>query len=149
MYCLLMYSLSFSLLFYILYLILISSIFYFPGSSDSKVSAYNVGDLGSIPGSERSSGEGNGNHSSTLAWKIPSTEEHSRLLQSMGSQRVGHNWATSLTLSLTHPVFYMSIHIVCQSSGFLVSMSFLMDLCFWECGLYKIILSSIIIIYNT
>ena len=29
-------------------------------------------------------------HSSTLAWKIPWTEEPSRL-QSMGSQRVGHN----------------------------------------------------------
>ena len=28
-------------------------------------------------------------HSSTLAWKIPQTEEHGRL-QSMGSQRVGH-----------------------------------------------------------
>ena len=36
-------------------------------------------------------------HSSTLAWKIPYTEEHGRLLQSMGSQRVGHDWATSLT----------------------------------------------------
>ena len=34
-------------------------------------------------------------HSSTLAWKIPWTEERSRL-QSMGSQRVGHDWATSL-----------------------------------------------------
>ena len=33
----------------------------FPGGSDSKVSAYNVGDLGSIPRSGRSSGEGNGN----------------------------------------------------------------------------------------
>ena len=33
----------------------------FPGGSDGKVSAYNAGDLGSIPGSERSSGEGNGN----------------------------------------------------------------------------------------
>ena len=33
----------------------------FPGSSDGKVSAYNVGDLGLIPGSERSPGEGNGN----------------------------------------------------------------------------------------
>ena len=32
-----------------------------PGGSDGKVSAYNVGDLGSIPGSRRSSGEGNGN----------------------------------------------------------------------------------------
>ena len=34
-------------------------------------------------------------HSSTLAWKIPWTEDPSRL-QSMGSQRVGHNWATLL-----------------------------------------------------
>ena len=36
-------------------------------------------------------------HSSTLAWKIPWTEEPRRL-QSMGSLRVGHNWATSLSL---------------------------------------------------
>ena len=34
-------------------------------------------------------------HSSTLAWKIPWTEEPGGL-QSMGSRRVGHNWATSL-----------------------------------------------------
>ena len=33
----------------------------FPGSSDSKVSARNEGNLGSIPGSGRSYGEGNGN----------------------------------------------------------------------------------------
>ena len=32
----------------------------FPGGLDSKVSAYNVGDLGSIPGLGRSPGEGNG-----------------------------------------------------------------------------------------
>ena len=32
-----------------------------PGSSDSKASAYNAGDPGSIPGSGRSPGEGNGN----------------------------------------------------------------------------------------
>ena len=36
-------------------------------------------------------------HSSTLAWKIPWTEEPGRL-QSMGSLRVGHDWATSLLL---------------------------------------------------
>ena len=36
-------------------------------------------------------------HSSTLAWKIPWTEEPGRL-QSMGSLRVGHHWATSLSL---------------------------------------------------
>ena len=36
-------------------------------------------------------------HSSILAWKIPWTEEPGRL-QSMGSLRVGHDWATSLSL---------------------------------------------------
>ena len=36
-------------------------------------------------------------HSSTLAWKIPWMEEPGRL-QSMGSLRVGYNWATSLSL---------------------------------------------------
>ena len=122
----------------------------FLGSLDGKASAYNAGDPGSIPGSGRSPGEGNGNplqysclenpmdggawqatvhgvaksrtrlsdfttttttmwetqvqslgredplekemapHSSTLAWKIPWTEEPGRL-QSMGSQRVGYD----------------------------------------------------------
>ena len=69
----------------------------FPGGSDGKASAYSAGDPGSIPGSGRSPGEGNGNplqyslekamapHSSTLAWKIPWIEEPGRL-QSMGSQ---------------------------------------------------------------
>ena len=36
-------------------------------------------------------------HSRTLAWKIPWMEEPGRL-QSMGSQRVRHDWATSLSL---------------------------------------------------
>ena len=36
-------------------------------------------------------------HSSTLAWKIPWMEEPGRL-QSMGSRRVRHDWATSLSL---------------------------------------------------
>ena len=36
-------------------------------------------------------------HSSTLAWKIPWTEERGGL-QSMGSLRVGHDWVTSLSL---------------------------------------------------
>ena len=34
---------------------------HFPGGSDGKESAYNAGDLGSIPGSGRSPREGNGN----------------------------------------------------------------------------------------
>ena len=70
----------------------------FPSGSDGKVSVYNVGDLGSIPGSGRSPGEGNGNPLQYY-WpgKIPWTEELGRL-QSVGSQRVGHDWATSLSL---------------------------------------------------
>ena len=36
-------------------------------------------------------------HSSTLAWKIPWTEEPGRL-QSTGSLRVGHDWVNSLSL---------------------------------------------------
>ena len=43
------------------------------------------------------SGEGNRTHSSTLAWEIPWVEEPGGL-QSMGSLRVGHDWATSLSL---------------------------------------------------
>ena len=39
-------------------------------------------------------------HSSTLAWKMPWTEEPGGL-QSMGSLRVGHDWVTSLSLSCT------------------------------------------------
>ena len=51
---------------------------HFPGGSDGKASVYNVGDPGSIPGSGRSSGEGNGNplQYSCLPW----TEEPGRLL---------------------------------------------------------------------
>ena len=56
-----------------------------PGGSDGKESAHNVGDLGSIPGLERSPGEGKG---------YPL--QYSRLERSMdcivhGLQRVGHN----------------------------------------------------------
>ena len=39
-------------------------------------------------------------HSSTLAWKIPWMEEPGRL-QATGSLRVGHDWATSLSLFLS------------------------------------------------
>ena len=53
-------------------------------------SAGDTGDMGFIPRSGRSPGEGNGNHSSILVYTIPWTEEPGGL-QSMGSQRVGHN----------------------------------------------------------
>ena len=60
----------------------------FPGGSDSKASAYNVGNPGSIPGSGRSGEKEMATHSSILAWKIPGMEEPGGL---KGSQRVGHD----------------------------------------------------------
>jgi len=44
-------------------------------------------------------------HFSILAWRIPCTEEPGRL-QSMGSQRVGHDWVTSLIFSSILTVFF-------------------------------------------
>ena len=42
-------------------------------------------------------------HSNILAWRIPRTEEPGGL-QSTGSQRVGHDWATSITMNVLFPV---------------------------------------------
>ena len=52
--------------------------------------AEDTGDVDLISGSGRSPGEGNPTHSSVLAWRIPWTEEPGGL-QSMGSQRIGHD----------------------------------------------------------
>ena len=62
------------------------------------MSAYNEGDPGSIPGLGRSLEKEMATHFSILAWKIPWMEKPVRL-QSMGSQRIGHDWVTSLSLS--------------------------------------------------
>ena len=51
----------------------------FPDAASSiknlRANAGDIKDVGSIPGLRRSAGEGNGNHSSILAWEIPCTEE--------------------------------------------------------------------------
>ena len=71
---------------------LVSDLRYFPGGSDVKVSAYNAGDNPWVQslGWEYLLEKEMATHSSTLAWKIPWTEEPGRL-QSMGSQRVRHD----------------------------------------------------------
>ena len=71
----------------------------------------NAGDTGLIPGLGRSFGIGNGNPLQYSCWKLPWTEELGGL-QSVGSQRVGHNCATSLSFFL----FYcesLKLHGVC------------------------------------
>ena len=59
--------------------------------------------------------KGMATHSSTLAWKIPWTEEPGRL-QAMGSQRAGHDGATSLSLSYVRLRFrvtwYLSVSLL-------------------------------------
>ena len=95
-------------------------------------------------------------HSSTLAWKIPWMEEAGGL-QSMGSLRVGHDWATSLSLSrigegngnplhyscLKNPMdggaWWAAIYGVAQSQTRLKrlsssSSSTCMDEAYWKCS---------------
>ena len=56
--------------------------------SDSKESACNAEDLGLIPGSGRSPGEGNATLYSILAWRIPWTEEPSGLYSPRGHKEL-------------------------------------------------------------
>ena len=64
----------------------------FPDDSDGKESACNAGDQGSIPGSGRSPGEGNGLPTPVfLPGKFHGPLEEPGGLQSMGSQRVIYN----------------------------------------------------------
>ena len=67
--------------------------------SDGKASAYNAGDLGSIPGSGRSPGEGYGNPLQYSCLENPMDGGAFCRLQSMGSQRIRHR-ATSLHFTL-------------------------------------------------
>ena len=72
----------------------------FPGSSVGKESACSARDPGLILGQEDPLEKEMANHSSILAWKISWLKEPGGL-QSMGSQRVGHNWVTWATNMLT------------------------------------------------
>ena len=69
---------------------LLSTVLDFPGGSDGKVSVYNAGDPGSIPGLGRSPGEGNGNPLQYYCLENP-TDRGAWQATVMGSQRVGHN----------------------------------------------------------
>ena len=62
----------------------------FPSGSDGKESPNNAGDPDSIPGMERSPGEGNGYPLLYFCLNTPWTEEPGGL-ESMVSQRVGHD----------------------------------------------------------
>ena len=89
-------------------------IIWLPGGSVVKNPPANAGDSGdssSILGQEDPLEKGIATHSSNLAWEIPWTEEPDRL-QSIGSQRVGHGWATecSCTCACTRTHTYTHTH---------------------------------------
>ena len=63
----------------------------FPGGSEGKASAYNVRELGLIPGLGRFPGEGNGNPLQYSCLENPMGRGAWCRLLSMGSQRVGHD----------------------------------------------------------
>ena len=78
-----------------------------------KESACNAGDPGSIPWLADLLEKGMATHSSILAWRIPWTEEPSGL-QSMASQKAGHDWVTNTYYTLLkdkeHYLFMILLH---------------------------------------
>ena len=68
----------------------------FPGGSDGKASAYNAGNLGSIPGLGRSPGEGNSYPLQYSCLKNP-MDRGTWQATVHGIARVGYNLATKLT----------------------------------------------------
>ena len=72
----------------------------FPGGSDGKVYVCNAGDLGSILGLGRFPAKGNGKLLQYSCLENPMDGGAWCRLLSMGSQRVRHNWATSLSFTL-------------------------------------------------
>ena len=68
-----------------------------PSGSDGRESACNAGDRGSIPGSGKCPGEGNG-HSLHCSCLENSTDRGTVHGASMGSRRVGYDWVTNTSL---------------------------------------------------
>ena len=104
----------------------------FPGGSDGKASACSARDPGSIPGLGRFPGEGNG-YRLQYSCLENSMDREASGLQSMGSQRVRHNWATNTSTKkilqkyaykpITHLVIFL--FVVSFSYKFLAKISFI------------------------
>ena len=73
----------------------------FPGGSEVKASAWNAGDTGSIPGSGRSPGEGNGNPLQFLPG-----ESHG------GRSLVGYSPWGRKELDMTERLHFTSLHFI-------------------------------------
>ena len=92
----------------------------FPGGSVSKESACDEADLGSIPGSGRSPGEGKG-----YPFQYPGLENSMDCIV-CGSQRVRHDWMTiTFTHTHTHTYIYIYIYSVCSLFAFFLFLQLL------------------------
>ena len=79
----------------------------FPGGSDIKESACDVEICIRSLGQDNPLEKGMATHSSILSWRIPQIEQRIPFLQSMGSRRVGHKWATNIQKSKVSFTFWM------------------------------------------
>ena len=75
---------------------------WWPSSEESTCNAANMGDTGSVPGLGRTPGGQLVTHSSTLAWRIPWTEEPGGL-QSMGHKESDTAETTKHAHTISHP----------------------------------------------
>ena len=92
----------------------------FPGDSDGTESACNVEDLGSIPGMGRSPGEGKGYPLRYSFLQNPHGQSSLAGLQSMGSQRVGHDYG------IKHSTAYIYTHTqthICTTASLSIHLS--------------------------
>ena len=116
----------------------------FPCGSDGKESAWNAGDLGSIPGSGRPLEKEMTTHYSILAWRLSwrSLEGYSP----WGSQRVGRNWVTNTFIihfskeksCLCFPFLHLGasfLHVCSKVSALFVTEEAISSLHFFACHL--------------
>ena len=104
-----------------------------------KESTCNAGDTGSVPGLGRSTGRRHGNPLHYSCLEIPWTEEPG-WLQSIGWQRVGHDWSDEAHT----PSLWVVLQVDCQSPNYSSGV-----LCFsfiWDIFLCSAILSSLSVI---
>ena len=105
----------------------------FPGGSDGKESACNVGDLGSVPGLRRSAGGGHGN---PLQYSRLENPHGGRSLVGYGPQ--GHKESDTTKCQSTAQICIPKLVCFCLFSLFLFCLSELSLLCFtrafFSCG---------------
>ena len=85
-----------------------------PCGSADKESTCSAGDLGSIPGLGRSSGEGKG-----YPFQYSSLENFMDCIEAMGSQRVRHDWATFISSAFSKfslNIWKFTVHILLKPS---------------------------------